>query len=201
MKHFLIVITILSLTACKSWDLSMVSVSESPNQNKLLSLYKNYGDFDNISRTVPDEESKLFTQELETNLMDPYGDKYGYISVITRVADSKNGFALWYSNIILLGIPSLVGAPFGLMKYKLEVEMRIHDKNLRLLGKYSAIGESKTVPVAFYYGYRESQARDKAYSEAFNAALDSLRPKIQTDAERINQILLNTGKLEIVPND
>jgi hypothetical protein len=80
------------------------------------------------------------------------------------------------------------------IKYKIDIELRILDRNNKLIGKYSATGESK-VTVALYYGYSAVNAGRKSYLEAMLEAFDKIRPKIQKDSKRINDILLTTGKL------
>lgn len=88
-------------------------------------------------------------------------------------------------------MPNLFGMPFMHIRYTLSVELRILDRNNKLLGNYSAVGVS-SVKVAYYHGYslRNGLADRKAYTDAFN----KIRPQLQADVDRLNGPLRSAGR-------
>ncbi len=189
-----IIILIAFLTSCKSWDPSMIKSPESPISPKLLTLERKIEDLANTTIKTSDHELKLFTEEVENNLIDPYGDKYGYIALKRNIVQSKMGIGLYILSAITATVPNLLGMPFMNIRYKVEVELRVMDSQNRLIGKYSSLGESK-VKVAYYYGYSMGDAFQKAYPDALNDAFSKIRPQIQKDVERLNRDLMKAGKL------
>lgn len=196
MKKTIFYLTLCALlTSCVAWDPSMIGAVESPITPKLLTLERRMEDMSNATVITSGDEMKLFTEEVETNLIDPYGDKYGYIALKTHVLDSKDGaLGLGLLSAYTLTIPNLFGMPFGIYGYTIDVEMRVMDRENRLVAKYSATGKSR-VRVAYFNGYSGKDAERKAYPDAINDAFDQIRPKIQADAERVNEKLLAAGKL------
>ncbi|MEX2597701.1 MAG: hypothetical protein WEC59_12315 [Salibacteraceae bacterium] len=194
MKKSIIILSALILVSCKAWDPSMISVKKDPISPKLLPLERRMEDLANTTITTNDDELKVFTQEVEENLIDPYGDKYGYIAYKKNVLDSKIGLGLFILSGFTLYIPNLFGMPFQVIKQKVEVELRVMDSHNRLIGKYSAIGEAKST-VAFYYGYSMKNAYRRTYPEAIKEALTKIRPQIEADAVRLNKTLREAGKL------
>ncbi|KAA9325988.1 hypothetical protein [Adhaeribacter soli] len=183
------------MTSCKAWDPSMLSVKKEPITPKLLTLERRMEDMANTTVVSSGDELKIFTQEVEANLMDPYGDKYGYIALKRNVVELKSGALYPIVSGLFLFAPNLFGFPMGKFNLKLEVELRILDKNNKLIGKYSAIGESNTT-MALYYGYGMTSAGRKIYPDALNDALNKIRPQIQADASRVNAKLKEAGILQ-----
>ncbi len=194
-KNLIYLIVFATLTSCKTWNTSMLVLKIDPINPKLLTLDRRIEDLSNTNVIANTDEIKLFTDEVENNLIDPYGDKYGYIAIKRNIIEAKSG-GLGYTIAggLTSGIPWLFGLPMSNIKYKIEIELRILDRNNKLIGKYSATGESK-VTVALYYGYSGADAVRKSYLEAMLEAFDKIRPKIQKDSKRINDTLLTTGKL------
>ena len=190
--YFLVLLAF--ITSCKAWDPSMINVKKDPITPKLLTLEKKMADMSNVAIFTTEDELKLFTKEVEENIIDPYGDKYGYIAIKSTTLDTKLGNAFYIPSLILCCIPNILGLPLQVIKHKVEVEIRILDKNNKLIGKYSAVGESKVI-VAFYYGYSLMKAPRKSYTDALIDAFSKLHPQIQADANRINDKLNEAGKL------
>jgi hypothetical protein len=182
------------ITSCKVWDPSMINVKKDTITPKLMTLEKRIEDVSNTAFIVSEDELKLFTKEVEENLIDPYGDKYGYIALKSSVIKYKEGGAFFLISIFTYCIPNLLGMPFLKLSYKIEVEIRILDKNNKLIAKYSAIGESK-VTVALYYGYKMTDGSRKCYTDALNDAFSKIRPQIQPDVNKINDKLNAVGKI------
>lgn len=173
----------------------MIQINNRPISVKLLTL-ENSVDFNGktLIYRPNDDEMKMFNQDLEENLSDPFGVKYGYISYKSRLLDNKMGLGYYFLSAFLLTIPNLLGMPFMNIKYEVESEIRIFDRDRKLLAKYSAIGKSKSI-VAYYYGYGLRYAARKSYSEAVLSALNQIRPLIERESTLINEKLLEAGKL------
>lgn len=193
-KIFYWVLLALLFTGCKSWDATMIAAKKDPITPKLLTLDRRMEDMSNTTIVTNDDELKLFTNEVEDNLVDPYGDKYGYIAFKRNIIKDRMGVGFLIPSGILFYFPNIFGLPYCRIKYKVETELRIYDKENRLIGKYSGIGQAKVI-VALYYGYSLGSARRKAYVDALNNAFSEIRPQIKADAERINEKLKATGKL------
>jgi len=189
-----LIVTIVILTGCKSWDASKIALKKEPLNPKLLTLDRRIGEVSNIAVGANPDELKIFTTETEENLMDPYGDKYGYIVMKQYLIKFKPG--IFFPNAALLYIPTIVGVPFAITKEAIEVEIRIFDSQKRLIGKYSAIGKGKNI-CALYYGYTFSNVIRKTYTDALISALNQIRPQILADVVRLNEKLLAAGKTEL----
>jgi hypothetical protein len=194
----------LILSGCKTWNGAMITPKNDPIVPKLLTLERKIedvsvsnitsGQFDNQYRL--NDEILLFTKEVEGNLIDPYGDKYGTIVLKRNVIDVRYGMGNFFLSAFLFTVPNLFGMPFLNIRYKISVEIRIMDRNNKLIGNYNAIGESQ-VKVAYYYGYslRNSIADRKAYTDALNDAFNKIRPQIRPYVLSINEKLQAAGKL------
>jgi len=186
------------LTGCKAWDPTMLAPKNDPITPKLLTLERRIEDFANTRVVVNDDELMVFTKEVESNLMDPYGDKYGYIALKTNVIEVKNTTILWFLSFFTAYIPNVLGMPIIIIRYKVEVELRIFDRDNKMVSKYTAIGNSRVV-IAFYYGYSFMDGLRKAYPDALLNAFDKIRPQIQADSQRVNEKLLSVGRIKNVP--
>lgn len=182
----------------------MIKPSMDPISPKLLTLERKIEDVSSPNMATIHAENQirlndeilLFTKEAEQNLMDPYGDKYGTMVLKRYVVDVKYGMGNLLLSAFLFSLPNLFGLPILNIRYKISAEIRIMDRNNRLIGNYNAIGESR-VKVAYYYGYsiRNMHADRKAYTDALNDAIDKIRPQLESEVIRINQILKETGRL------
>ncbi len=189
-----IVLFALLLTGCKAWDPSDISQQKNPIAPKLLALEPKVDDLANKIIATNNFETTLFNKEVEDNLTDPYGEKYGYITLKRNILSIRPGWGFYALSILTATIANLFGMPFMVLRLKSEVEIRIMDKNNRLIGKYSAIGESKSI-AAYYYGYAIPIAYIKCCVEAENDAFSKIRPLIQADVSRVNDKLKEAGKL------
>jgi hypothetical protein len=204
-------IVVLSSVGCKSWDGSMITAAKDPIHPKLLTLDARMDDGTHatvifhgtgvdqgavIATTMRQQgdDFKLFTSEVEDNLMDPFGSKYGSITFRRHVIESRFGAGQLVLSTLLFTIPNLFGFPFATVRHTVEVELRVMDREGRLVGKYAAIGSSK-VRSAYYHGYSLGNAMRKANADALNDAFAKIRPRIQDDAARVNRLLMEAGKL------
>lgn len=185
---------ILILIGCKPWDASKISVKKEPISPKILTLERRLEDISNATVIINEDRMKLFTKEVEDNLTDPYGDKYGYIVMKQNIIKVKMGVGWALLQGFTFAVPLLFGVPAGGFKYTLEIEMRIMDSQNKLIGKYSAIGFG-SAKSALYWGYNGGNAFRKSYVDAINDAFNQIRPQIQADANRLNEKLQASGKL------
>ena len=194
-KTIFYLLSLVIFTGCKSWDSSMLMPKNDPLTPKLLTLERRIEDLSNTTVVANGDELILFTKEVENNLIDPYGDKYGYIALKKNIIKVNHGMGYLIPSAILLYVPTLFGFPCSNISYKVEVEIRIMDRDNKLISKYSAIGESR-VKAAMYYGYSLSNAARKSYSDAILDAFNKIRPQIQLNAANINEKLRLAGKLK-----
>lgn len=187
LKIFLYIMICLSIS-CRTFNTSMIKIPERPISPLLLSL--NF-----VSQSgLGYYECLLFNQELDRNLVEPNGEKYGNISIsecflVDKIINLKK------LSICLLTIPNILGMPFMIATQKVEVEYRIYDRADNLIGKYSAIGEAR-VFTGYYYGYKEASVGFKARISALTDAITKIRSKIQADAIWINEQLKSSSKQE-----
>jgi hypothetical protein len=137
---------------------------------------------------------RFFVEELEQNLMDPYGDKYGSIQYQTEELQENRGAFFTTVSGLTLGLINLLGFPAMVFEKEMEVEVRIFDNQDRLLGKYTGTGTG-TATAALYYGYLVQDAFDKAELDALRKAHKAIRPKLQEDVAELNEKLRESGKL------
>ena len=195
MKKFsLVFLSLLIITSCKSWDASKIAVKKEPITPKILTLERKIEDIANATVVTNDDRMKLFTKEVEDNLTDPYGDKYGYIVMKQNIIKVNMGIGWALLQGFTGAVPLLFGVPAGGFKYTLEIELRFMDSQNKLIGKYSAIGKG-SAKTALYWGYSGQNAIRKSYVDAINDAFNQIRPQIQADANRLNEKLQTAGKL------
>lgn len=189
----LLIFVALTLGSCKTFDHAMVKPQDDPIAPKLLTLERQVGDFANTTVIANDIEMKLVSEEIEKNLIDPYGDKFGHIAYSRNVIEWSEGFGYMALNSFLVSVPALFGAPWWQYTLEIEIELRVLDRNQKLIGKYKGIGTAKA-PVG-YYSFKDDDAKRKVITDALNNAFSKIRPQIQADVERLNQELREAGKL------
>jgi hypothetical protein len=181
---------------CRTYNSSQSLNLKSPIEPKLPALKSS---MDNQSGTFVTpllygnaDQFEIFDQEVDNNLCNSYGPKYGYI--VLRTYYSKFGLGLGYSVVsgITLLIPNLFGMPMGRPKFELQATVEILNSKKELIGKYRAVGTGKSI-MALYYGYGQSNAIRKARIDALNNALSEIRKQIQTDAPKLSEELKKAG--------
>lgn len=183
-KNFTLILLIIVLTSCKSFELSQMVPANTPI-NPLLPTLEDYA---NSTVGASQDELNFFTKEVEQNLIDPYGDKHGYI-VLRRIRyEVKLGLGWSFVGGFLVCVPFLFGAPASTPKFKMTYEVRILDKNRKLIGKYEGTGIGKAA-AAMYWGYNIKGAVRKAYTDAWNNAFSQIRTQIQKDSGRLTEAL------------
>lgn len=137
----------------------------------------------------------LYNRNLEDNLTDPVGEKYGYVLYKTFVAQNTyKGWGLYTGSIITLGIPNLLGLPLLMGVTHLEVEIDFMNSKKELIAKYKGEGYSK-IPVALYYGYGLSSALRESNLRALKLALKSINTQVEKDVTLLRQKLIEAGPI------
>jgi hypothetical protein len=212
--YFLIASTL--LISCRSVNMANYQGKKSPIPTKLLTLERQFGDVvgptynygyhygntnghnygypNGYSNFMPlsGDELKVINNEVDENLTDPFGDKYGYIEFNRRIVNAKYGIGWAFLSTITFFVPNLLGMPFMNLKLDTEMEVKIYDINRKLVAKYTGMGHSQKI-IAMYYGYGLMASR-WAYPQAMMDALDQIRPQIEADVDRVNKLLKEAKK-------
>ena len=130
----LFIASILTDTGCKVVQLSDFNVQPvlstklpalellSDNKNSMNAMYPMYY----YDMGVSPDAQNLFSKDLQENITNPIGEKYGYVQFKTLVAQSGiHGWGWYFLSICTLEIPNLFGMPWGMGKTNLEVDMEI----------------------------------------------------------------------------
>jgi hypothetical protein len=116
MKNILLRIFPLGITlllfSCKTWDAAQIEPKADPIEPKLPVLERSITDYANAEVTTNEDAMEIFTKEVEKNLTDPYGDKFGYITMSTKRLNTNVGAGLMALNFFTAGIPFLFGIPW-----------------------------------------------------------------------------------------
>jgi hypothetical protein len=188
-------ITILFLVSvlvfgCRSWSPMSIEQEKAPINPQIPSLQL-YAGTEYYTEILSETEFRLFRQEMEENVMNPYGDKYGSAFYSSRIVDEKSGMGFIILSGISLYTLNLVGLPMHRINRTIEIEIRILDLKGRLIGKYIGRGTGKA-NIGLYYGFDWTSAYDKVLYESITEALSSIRTSIDKDSERIKTELLKT---------
>jgi hypothetical protein len=198
MKRLLLRIFPLGITlllfSCKTWDATQIEPKADPIEPKLPALERSITDYANAEVSTNEDEMEIFTKEVENNLTEPYGKKFGYITMSSNRLKANFGNGLTLLNILLGGAPILLGVPVGPVEHKTEITIKILNANRNLIGKYSAVGSAKNT-VALYYGYSLEDANRKTRADAIKNAMQKIREQIQKEAERLNKKLKEVGPI------
>ena len=198
MKRMLIRIFSLGITllffSCKTWDATQIEPKADPIKPKLPALERSITDYANAEVVSNEDEMEIFTKEVEKNLTDPYGDKYGYITFQSNYLNRSQGVGFYLLNIVTLGVPSLFGVPWAVIEHRVEVTIKILDVDRNLITKYSNIGLGKNY-IAYYYGYSGKDAHRKTAADAHKSALKKIREQIDKESKELNKKLKEKGPM------
>ncbi|MFP4664660.1 MAG: hypothetical protein ACLFM1_09560 [Bacteroidales bacterium] len=195
MKKFIIFFSsMLLLIGCRSYHPMMMEPETDPIDPKLPAMQLYSGD-EYQNQLIDREEFHMFREEMETNIMNPYGDKYGSAFYSSRILKSNGGWGWFLASGLTLYTINLLGFPMMLESKEVEVEVRIVDLQGRLIGKYSGRGKGQAT-YALYFGYDVNSAYRKILNETVGIALEKVREKIRADSERLRTKLLES---EAVP--
>jgi hypothetical protein len=195
MKNVLFGVALLIILAgCKSWDASQIDPQEDPIEPKLPALERSISDYASAQIISNEDEIRIFTKEVENNLTNPYGKKYGYVTLSSKHIETnhKAGFAIF--NGLLMFLPGLAGMPLGILELKMEITVKILDADRSLIGKYSAIGIGKN-KIALYHGYSSKDAARKTHADCLKDGLKDIRSQILDDNRRLIKKLKEKGPM------
>jgi hypothetical protein len=220
-----------SLSNCKSYKYSNVHADKDSISQKLVALDIKIGDdygvgresnellqhYPNVRRwmdmnSISNNSYKkiLFNEEIEQNVSNPFGKRYGTIVMNQNIIKYKKndmlasvnwGFSFYPLFKALLSgsgtyhiynFPWLFGFPDAYYKLDVAVEYRITNLKNELIAKYNSVGSAKA-PIALYWGYRRKKAKNKIYVEALKDAFKELRQQIEKDAVKINSELVKSS--------
>ena len=169
-----------------------IEQEKNPINPKIPSLQL-YAGTEYYSEILSETEFRLFRQEMEENIMNPYGDKFGSAFYSSRIIENKSGMGYIILSGLSLYTLNLVGVPLHRINRTIEIEIRILDLKGRLIGKYTGKGTG-TASIGLYYGFDWTSAYDKVLHESIAEALSNIRFHIDEDSERIRNELLKTEK-------
>lgn len=177
---------------CRSWTPMSIEQEKAPINPQIPSLQL-YAGTEYYTEILSETEFRLFRQEMEENIMNPYGDKYGSAFYSSRVVDEKSGMGFIVLSGLSLYTLNIVGLPMHRINRTIEIEIRILDLKGRLIGKYVGRGTGKA-NIGLYYGYDWTSAYDKVLYESITEALSNIRLLIDDDSVQIKAALLETEK-------
>lgn len=129
-------------------------------------------------------EATRFYREVEKNLLDPYTEKKGYI-VLTPILSAVNEQEIFDQEtsqgviaICTLGLSLIFNAPKVNYKGFSELEIRILDKNGKIIKKYSSEGISL---ITYGPRYQCLDCKERVKWEAYENALDDILEQIYRD--------------------
>lgn len=223
---------ILCLSNCKSFKYSNVQSDKDSISPKLVALNIKIGDDYGVDRetnkllprhanvkrwidmhSISNNSYKkiIFNEEIEQNVTNPFGKKYGSIEMNQNIIKYKKNDmlasinwglsfyplfkALWSGSgtYHFYNFPWLFGFPDAYYKLDVSIDYRITNLQNELIAKYNAVGSAKA-PIALYWGYRRTKAKNKIYVEALKDALKKLRQQIERDAMKINSELIKSSQ-------
>lgn len=180
------------IVGCRSWSPISLEQEKAPINPQIPNLQL-YAGTEYYTEILSETEFRLFRQEMEENIMNPYGDKFGSAIYSSRVVENKSGMGYIILSGLSLYTLNLVGLPMHRINRTIEIEIRIIDLKGRLIGKYTARGTGKA-SIGLYYGFNWTSAYDKVLYESITEALSDIRTSIDEDSERIKTELLKTEK-------
>jgi hypothetical protein len=195
-KRFIIllVLSCLLFQNCRSWTITQITNTNAPISPKLPALQKGsiYGQpiYTPGMAYYNTDIGTIFTEEVENNLTDPFGEVYGTINYHTNMIQMKIGIGYALVSGFTMMVPNLLGFPMGNYKIELETIVEIRNVKNELIGKYKATGKGKA-SVAMYFGYGSVTALRKARADALNNCLINIRVQIQQDVLRLTTELKN----------
>lgn len=202
MKSFMFLGSVLLLTSCVSVDMRNVLTVEEEEGKKLPTLEAVYID---ATSTVPQYweagakvvqsgslRATLFYQQIEKNLTDPYGNLKGYIELrdntfLNGPDPIAVGDAWSFASVLTLGVFNLFGMPMYHFKPYSEINVRVLDKEGRLIKRYRSYAQASEY-AALYWGYSLRDSNELLL-KTYRDALDKVMIDMKQDYEFLNSRL------------
>ncbi len=162
--------------------------SNKPINPKLPSMEKSIDDYYHANVQSNEMTLRIFNKEVDDNLTNPYGKKYGYIVLKTNSVGSVKCKGVLIAEACLLFFPAMLGAPTLKGVNDTESEILIYNSKHELIGRYTGTGQASQWMNMYTF-------QTKVPIIAFNASLDEIRVKIQADMPRIQSELDKAGPI------
>ncbi len=150
--------------------------------------YWHQGGGDQYNSQLEDTCATVFYEELEKNIMSPYGAPKGVIELRNNTVLSPN--VTWsVVSYFTLGIPNLLGMPYVSGTMYSNLSLRILDRNGKLVKQYRSFAVDKEY-VAMWWGYTYSPDQIEAFKvRTFRKALKDILVQIRRDQFILNRQL------------
>ena len=193
MKKVICIIFALLLTACQTYPINLAikpEARENLNFPNLEAIFE--ANESNVSGVSIDETkiknntpyAMLFYREVEKNVVVHDGDKKGSI-ILTPVLHTQEPNLFWtIFNAITLHTPAILGIPEASYTSFCELELRIVDKNGKLIRAYNA-DSVVTKYAAAYWGYYPKDGVNAALYGSYKETLNKLMQQMNNDKELI----------------
>lgn len=193
MKKFICIAFVLLLTACHTYPINLAirpEIRENLNFPNLEPIFE--ANEINVKGVSLDETkiknntpfAMLFYREVEKNIVMHNGDKKGSI-ILTPVLLQQEPNLFWiFFNAVTLHIPAIFGIPEASYTSFCELELRIVDKNGKLIKSYNADSEV-TKYAAAYWGYYPKDGVNAALYGSYKETLSKLMQQMNNDKELI----------------
>lgn len=197
-KFYVCAAAMILLTGCKSVGYDDLTPAHQPNTTLLpmleiktdTSIYPRSLDIGE-EKKVQDRRGKdaenIFRKEVRQNIIEPTGKKHGYITMRISYENTDNVDAYVTAGVLsafTLGIPTLLGVPFGAKNQDLEIEVQILNKNKDVIRSYTERAED-TEYKALWWGYGSYSVYRKVAAENLKRALTEIRHQINSEAPQI----------------
>lgn len=200
MKKVICMVFVLLLTACQSYPINLAIKPETRKNLNFPNLEAIFEANENNVRGVSLDETKiknntpfamLFYREIEKNVVMHGGEKKGSI-ILTPVLHTHEPNLRWpFASAITLHIPNIFGMPESSHTSFCELELRIVDKNGKLIKAYNADSEL-TKYTAAYWGYYPQDTINAALYGSYKEALNKLMQQMNNDKDLIIRELSKT---------
>jgi hypothetical protein len=190
-------IATVAFSSCKSFDPALLDArGEKLNpkletlkpviENNLVAIVSSDGS--SVMGSNPLDVKTYFENEVQTNLIDPFGIPKGIIKLKVENYEQKQRVT-W--SPFLLGIPSLFGVPGTRAVSKVGVTIEIIMPNGQVIGQYKGTGQAVEVTRLWSKGesFKERYIARVAYLKSVQNAVADAKIGLLSDVDRLNQLL------------
>lgn len=142
-----------------------------------------------------DREFQNQVERIMGEFLDTRGEELGYytINFISRAEGSTGGGrVLGFFSGFFLFVPNLIGMPWDISRFRLQVFLNIFDSDGNLVQTFDST-ERFTLVRGLYYGYSPTRRSGRIFSEL----LDEVLRQADRDASLINAMLEAAGPITV----
>lgn len=193
MKRVICLVFVLLLIACQTYPINLAIKPEVRKNLNFPNLEPIFESNENSVRGVSLDETKiknntpyamLFYREIEKNVVRHDGEKQGSI-ILTPVLHTHEPNVGWtLVSALTLHIPNIFGMPEASHTSFCELELRIVDKNGKLIRAYNA-DSIVTKYTAAYWGYYPQDTINAALYGSYKETLTKLMNQMNNDKDLI----------------